>query len=427
LLIASAFHASAEPAKKVFVLGVDGLDPNLLQAYVDRDLLPNLKGLIERGEFKPLQTSMPPLSPVAWSTFISGMDPGGHGVFDFIHRDPATLMPTRAESGTNDPKMLPLGGCTVMPQPFSGGPENLRHGRAFWQILEDHGIPTTVFRIPANFPPVDSDGKSFSGMGTPDILGTPGTFSFYTDRHVPDSNSFSGGKVYPVQVVDNRVEARLVGPADPFRDQSRRECRRKLGVDFKVYLDPDRPVAKLEVQDEELVLQQGEWSEWIPVEFKALPVFASVSSIGRFYLKQVRPDFELYVTPLQIDPANPGAMQLSTPESWSHELCRSCPRTPRPSSTASSPAASSGTRPSSFLPSAVAPSSTSSASGRKVCCSSTSRVSIRTATCSTATWTPSIRTTGRTRCSPPVSRTSTGRWTRSWVGRSRSSTRTPRS
>jgi len=365
LLMTCVSGAFAEPAKKVFVLGVDGLDPTLLQSYLDQDKLPNFKRLIADGEFKPLQTSMPPLSPVAWATFITGMDPGGHGVFDFIHRDAKTLMPTRAESGVKPSNNVSIGGCKVLP--MGGGPENLRQGRAFWQILEEHDVPTTVFRIPANFPPVESSGKSLSGMGTPDIRGTPGTFSFYTDRVIPNSKNFSGGKVYTAQIENDRVfgestgdrtcslsgkkcgndnecdsgqtceaSLKLYGPPHPFLDQDDRECRKKLRDEcaknrepecgkletgFDVYLDPDRPAAKFDVGGREFVLQEGEWSEWIPVEFKALPVFASVSAIGRFYLKQVRPEFELYVTPLQIDPANPGAMQLSTPEDWSHELC----------------------------------------------------------------------------------------------------------
>ena len=92
-VLSVAASSAAPEAKKVFILGVDGLDPKLLQTYMDAGLLPNFKRLVEQGHFKPLQTSMPPLSPVAWSTFITGMDPGGHGVYDFIHRDPATLMP----------------------------------------------------------------------------------------------------------------------------------------------------------------------------------------------------------------------------------------------------------------------------------------------------------------------------------------------
>jgi predicted AlkP superfamily phosphohydrolase/phosphomutase len=323
-LLAAAASGAGTKAKKVFVLGIDGLDPKLLQTYMDEGLLPNFKRLVEQGEFKPLQTSMPPLSPVAWSTFITGMDPGGHGVYDFLHRDPATLMPCRAESGVKSPRNVHLPGCAVLP--VGGGPENLRQGRTFWEHLEEHGIPTTVFRMAANFPPVEAGGKSFSGMGTPDIRGTPGTFSFFSDA-VVDDKDLPGGKVYLVRVEDHHVRSRLYGPLDPFHDQETAECRerpepeRRLNVEFDVFLDPDEPAAKFVVGDEEFVLRQGEWSDWVRVEFKALPLFASVSAIGRFYLKQVRPDFELYVSPLQINPENPGAMQLSTPASWSHELC----------------------------------------------------------------------------------------------------------
>ncbi len=319
LALALAAPAAAAPARKVLVLGVDGLDPALLRSYIARGILPNIGRLIERGGFSELQTSMPPLSPVAWSNFITGMDPGGHGVFDFIHRDAATMLPDRAESVVKPGKTLSLGDCHVLPV-GGGGPENLRRGRAFWQILEERGVPTIVFRMPANFPPVPSPGKSLSGMGTPDIQGTPGTFSFYTDRQVPNAKEISGGEVYAVRPSAGRVDAKLHGPWNPFRDGST-ACRKRLEVDFTVHLDPQRPLAKFDVQGQEFVLQQGEWSDWVRVDFKALPLFASVHAIGRFYLKQVRPQFELYLTPLQIDPKRPGAMQISTPKSWSHELC----------------------------------------------------------------------------------------------------------
>ena len=68
-----------------------------------------------------------------------------------------------------------------------------------------------------------------------------------------------------------------------------------------------------------LFLKEGEWSDWIQVDFEAVPYLVSISAIGRFYLQQVRPHFRLYVSPLQIDPMQP-AMPISTPEDWSHEL-----------------------------------------------------------------------------------------------------------
>jgi predicted AlkP superfamily phosphohydrolase/phosphomutase len=329
LMLLGSAYAAGDPQKKVLVVGIDGLDPLLLQRFMDEDLLPNFSALVERGHFKPLETSMPPLSPVAWSTFISGMDPGGHGIFDFIHRDPETFTPGLSMSRTLPPRHTVNLGSWVIP--LTGGVvENLRRGEAFWQILErEADVPTTVFRMPANYPPAESEGKAFSGMGTPDILGTSGTFSFYTDRIVPDAAEITGGRVYPVTVTGNRVDAKLYGPKNSMR-RIREETRSgseprytnpDLTIDFSVFLDPDAPVAKLAVQDAEFILLEGEWSPWIQVRFDAIPLLAPVSAIGRFYLKQVRPHFELYVSPLQINPEKP-ALPIATPKGWSNELYR---------------------------------------------------------------------------------------------------------
>ncbi|MCH8334080.1 alkaline phosphatase family protein, partial [Candidatus Sumerlaeota bacterium] len=100
----------AEDAKKVFILGIDGMDPNLLDKFVEEGAMPNFKKLIEEGDYKRLQTTMPALSPVAWSTFITGQDPGGHGIFDFIHRKAETLEPFMSTSEVLPPgKTLEFG------------------------------------------------------------------------------------------------------------------------------------------------------------------------------------------------------------------------------------------------------------------------------------------------------------------------------
>jgi predicted AlkP superfamily phosphohydrolase/phosphomutase len=308
-------------AKRVLILGVDGLDPKLLQQFMDADYLPNFRRLIAQGDFKPLGTTMPPLSPVAWSTFISGLDAGGHGIFDFIHRDPQTLLPRLATSMTVPPSWsLALGSWNI---PLAGGKiEQLRQGKAFWQVLEEHGIPTQVFKMPANFPPVPSPGKSFSGMGTPDVRGTPGTFSLYTTHPPGNAEDMAGGQVFKIAVEDHRVNAQLVGPDNPFRrvrTESDGFRQPKMTVDFAVFLDPTQPVAKFVVQEHEFVLNEGEWSDWMRVDFEAVPFLVGISAVARFYLQEVRPHFRLYVTPLQINPEDP-AMPISTPEEWSREL-----------------------------------------------------------------------------------------------------------
>ena len=325
--------SSNRATKKVLILGVDGLDPQLIRKLVDGGDLPNFKKLISQGDFKALQTTMPPLSPVAWSTFITGMSPAGHGIYDFIHRDPETMNPELSMSKAMPGRWkLEIGSWVI---PFSSERvEQMRQGTAFWQVLEEQGIPTTIFRIPTNFPPSPSSGKSFSGMGTPDILGTPGTFSFYTDHPPENADEISGGEVFEVQVVDNRVKAQLVGPDNTFRRLPKASSRPlenpevdpvteyaspKLTLDFEVFLDPQEAVAKFVVGQAEFILREGEWSDWIRLDFEAVPYVISISAIGRFYLQKVHPHLKLYVTPLQINPEDP-AMPITTPDDWSQEL-----------------------------------------------------------------------------------------------------------
>jgi predicted AlkP superfamily phosphohydrolase/phosphomutase len=313
----SSWHCAKSTAdvhhKKVVVLGFDGMDPNILTKLMDEGRMPNLNKLRVTGDFKPLATSMPPQSPVAWSNFITGMNPGGHGIFDFIHRHSNSMIPYLSTSEvTGSSKNVTIGDWVF---PLVSGKVNLlREGRAFWEALREKDIPTTIFRAPANFPPVPTDARSFSGMGTPDLLGTYGTFSFYTDQPPANRDDISGGVVYEVKAVDNKIESYLIGPANAFR-----KGNPETKIPFTLWLDPENPVGKIEVAGREIVLNQGEWSEWLQVEFEMMPYVQSVTGICRFYLKEARPTLKLYVTPINLDPSNP-ALPISTPEDYSHEL-----------------------------------------------------------------------------------------------------------
>jgi predicted AlkP superfamily phosphohydrolase/phosphomutase len=314
--IVSCGKSGSSSSKKVIVLGIDGMDPTILGRMMEEGKMPNFSELAAQGSFMPLGTSIPPQSPVAWSDFITGTDPGGHGIFDFIHREPENYLPYLSTSKTEDPGHTIEVGNWVIPL-SGGGTKLLRKGKAFWQILEENGIPTTVIKIPANFPPDESKGRSISGMGTPDVLGTYGTFSYYTDNPGKfEDEEVTGGKVYPVSVYDNWVEGELVGPRNSFKKD-----KPFMTVDFDVYIDPERPIAKIEIQDNELLLNVGDWSDWVAVEFEAVPLLQSVSGMCRFYLREVRPDFNLYVTPVNIDPFKP-AMPISTPSDYSAEVAK---------------------------------------------------------------------------------------------------------
>lgn len=298
--------------QSMVVLGIDGMDHGLTQSLMAEGRLPNLSRLAQQGTFQSLGTSVPPQSPVAWSNFITGLDSGGHGIYDFVHRDPATMVPYLSTSKEPEPgRTLTIGKWSI---PLSGGEmQLLRHGTPFWEVLEGHGVPSTIMRMPANFPPSGTAYRELSGMGTPDILGTPGFYSLYTtqpERITVATDAF----IERVRVRNNVVEAALHGPPNPLLVEPE-----ELEAPFTVYIDPDNLVAKIVVGSEELILQQGEWSAWVPVSFELIPYLQSVSAQARFFLKEVRPEFELYVSPVNLDALAP-VMRISTPEDYAVEL-----------------------------------------------------------------------------------------------------------
>jgi predicted AlkP superfamily phosphohydrolase/phosphomutase len=313
--LAAKILGKRQTTQKIIILGFDGVDPHLLQVWMNEGKLPNFERVISLGDFRKLRTSIPPQSPVAWSNFITGTNPGGHGIFDFVHRDTKTYIPTFSASATEVAKKTIRIGNLVLPL-SRGKVTNLRQGKAFWQILEEHDIPATIFKIPSNYPPVPTKQRTISGMGTPDIKGYYGLFNYYTTESIRIAQELvGGGRIHDVYVIGNQVEAKLPGPDNAFKNQSPPP---ETEIDFKIYIDPKNPVAKISIQDQEFILREKEWSGWKKVHFNLIPT-QSVSGICLFYLKEVHPNFKLYISPINIDPANP-ALPISTPDSYSKEL-----------------------------------------------------------------------------------------------------------
>lgn len=300
--------------KRIIVLGIDGMDPVFLEKHWAS--LPNLARLAKQGEFKRLATTIPPQSPVAWSTFITGLDPAGHGIYDFIHRDPKTLSPFSSMSETTAAGRTLQIGQWVLPL-SSGHVESFRKGKAFWQILSEHNIPVNIIRMPTNFPPVDCEGESLSGMGTPDMRGTFGTFTFFTDNPEEKRGIVPGGQIVKVKLENHRIVMHLEGPANTLRkDQA------KTAVDLIADVDPSEPVARFEVGGAKVVLRQGEWSGWLRVQFPLIPWLKDASAMVRLYAKQLHPGFQVYVSPINIDPERP-ELPISDPDTYSATLAKS--------------------------------------------------------------------------------------------------------
>jgi predicted AlkP superfamily phosphohydrolase/phosphomutase len=296
------------------VLGVDGMDPVLTRGMLERGELPNLASLIARGGWSELDTTSPPQSPVAWSTFITGLDAPGHGIFDFVHRDPTHLTPYLSTSRVTPPDRtievgswaLPLGSVNV---------ELLRGGVAFWQVLERHGVPATVVKVPANFPPPASvQAESMSGMGTPDLLGTYGTFQLVGDDAARNA-TVRRGIVHAIDFAGSHTaRARLTGPPDPLSASGA-----AMTLPLEIIRDPELDAAVIRVGGRDVILTAGEWSEWLPVAFDPGVLAGAVPGMLRLYLARVHPSFELYVSPINIDPMDP-ALPIASPARYATAL-----------------------------------------------------------------------------------------------------------
>ena len=310
--------ARATTEKKVIVLGLDGLDPKIIRALMDQGRAPNFEKLAAMGTFQPLGTTMPALSPVAWSSFITGLTPGGHGIPDFIARNRFNYMPFFSIWEARDAdRVLHLGDYRFALS--GGGAQNLRHGRPFWAYLTEQGIPSTVIKIPTNFPVDETATRAISGMGTPDVSDSFGVFSYYTTDPDEDYPNLSGGEVYRVRVANGRVETNLNGPENSLKKSE--GAGNRTSIPFTVDVDPAADVVRIDIQGQRLVLKKGEFSDWVKVRFDLVPMLAGVSGIARFLVKDVHPHLRLYVSPINIDPADQ-AMPVTYPEEVGGEVAR---------------------------------------------------------------------------------------------------------
>ena len=311
LLFISCSVAGAGDKKKVIVLGFDGMDPRIVRSLFEEGKLPHFKKLAEMGGFTNLWSSIPPQSPVAWSNFITGKNPGGHAIFDFIHRDPKTYLPYLSMSETIPPKTTIKPGSYCFP--LSKGQVILkREGTAFWEYLDRHDIPSVIFKIPSNYPPVEAGNGSVSGMGTPDLVGSYGTYQYFTTDREDIPKDYSGARLTLVDVIDGAVKQVIEGPPNTYLQSAP-----TMEIPFTAWIDPDNPVVGIDLPDQRIILKEGEWSDWVVLSFKPLPLLPAMTGICRFYAKQVHPYFKLYVTPININPKDP-----ILPIDWPHGFAR---------------------------------------------------------------------------------------------------------
>ena len=373
-------NAADNNDRRVVILGFDGLDYDLVEEFIEQGELPNLERLSEQGELRPLLSSTPPESPVAWSTMVTGTNPGKTGVFDFLRRNPDTYFP---ELNMTDVVQAPefLFETVPISPPIL---QNARHGPAFWTYASEAGVNTIGIMMPMNMPPEEAPGSYiFSGLGVPDARKTMGTYVYYVedmqvarDRTGSEDDTEMGGRVIRVDINDNEIETFIPGPFDPVRPGSTDELR----ADVAMTVDPGAGTLDFNITNKTpfrfivffggailtllvmLILwwflaralknnargfgivaiifiiflailgivsrpttsvfstnvSEGEWSDWIPVKFLVTD-WVPLEGFFRVYFIEAGPDFQVYVSPVSIDPR--GTMvAISFPGSYAGEL-----------------------------------------------------------------------------------------------------------
>jgi len=265
---------------KTIILGFDSFDPAVFEDMLGQNKLKNLSKFVEAGGYSRLEVCSPPQTEVSWTSIATGADPGVHGIFDFVHRDPSTYAPYVS--------ILPMK-KTAMGEQFV--PPYM--AKTLFEEAAEKGYPATALWWPAMFParpelPVNT----LPGLGTPDIRGQLGVGTLFSTE---DEKKNKTAVTHFELAGKGKYTAWLNGP----------QVQGKSGpqpATLAVTLDViDSSTAKLTLGEKQLQLRVGEWSDIVEVKFKA-GLFFSVHAITRVILTSLGGVVRLYTLPLQIHP-----------------------------------------------------------------------------------------------------------------------------
>ena len=314
---------------KVIVIGIDGMDPGLAEKLMAAGQMPHFDKLRRGGGYRRLGTTVPPQSPVAWASFINGADPGSHGIFDFIHRHPEKqVSPFYAAAETVPGEgFWQIGAHKVQLTfwPFHHQPAETilrRQGTPFWDYLDEASINSVFYDLPSNYPASKSKyghHQCLSGMGTPDMLGTYGTYQHFSEDGPIRTRDEGGGMRTFVDLLDSEsAELELIGPMNDLLTQPEH-----TKIRFQVHRDKNSRCAAIDIQKHRLLLKEKQWSGWIKLDFDiSMPTLMpdkNISGMVRFYLQEVEPNFRLYVSPVNVDPSHP-AVRITEPDGFIKDI-----------------------------------------------------------------------------------------------------------
>jgi predicted AlkP superfamily phosphohydrolase/phosphomutase len=335
-LSCSGRRAPSRFSQRLVILGFDGMDPALVQKWMNEGKLPNMKRLAQEGGVYPLGTTHSPESPTAWASFATGVNPGKHNIYDFLVRDTTTYLPdlgmVHREPATFLFNYIP----TSRPKITS-----IRGGTSFWVTAGQSGVRSSVLTVPVTFPPEDvPNGELLAGLPLPDIRGTMGTFYYFaTDLSRYEEGNTEFGGILKRLVVDHDVaQTELAGPPNPIVRQQVQALRAKgaaltdadrariaalqasedVRVPMTIRWNRSAKTATVEIEGNSILLEPGKMSRWIDLDFR-VNFFVRVHGMAQLLLMNADTELQLYVSPVNWKPDNP-PLPMSAPASFSGDL-----------------------------------------------------------------------------------------------------------
>ncbi len=337
MVLACSKRQSRNPNwQKMIVLGFDGMDPDLVQRWVDDGKLPNIKRLMNDGGLYPLSTTHSAESPTAWASFATGVNPGKHNIYDFLVRDTTTYLPDLGMVRREPAKFL-LGYFPIAKPKI----HSTRGGTSFWVSAGRAGVRTSILTVPVTFPPEEvENGELLSGLPLPDIRGTMGTFYYFaTDLSRYEEGNTEMGGILKRLVVDSDVaRTELIGPPNPLVRQQIEKIRR-MGpslsdadrtrlAELQSHEDVRLPMtirwnrasktATVELSGQSIALEQGQWSKWIDLEFR-INYLVRVHGMAQLLLMKADGELQLYMSPVNWKPDDP-PVPISYPSDFAEDL-----------------------------------------------------------------------------------------------------------
>jgi predicted AlkP superfamily phosphohydrolase/phosphomutase len=302
----------------VIILGFDGVEPEILREMMERGDAPNYAKLAQGGTFKKLGSTIPPQSPVAWTSFTTCKNPGGHNIYDFILRDPSPARGPMPKVGTGELEHVKLTGDGAVSEPAKG--VAYRNGDSFWYVADQQGLKCKILKVPFAYPadPM-KNGIQLCGLGVPDLRGTTSISFDISEAFTPDQHmtSMSGGmRVRPEFDGAGVATLRLPGPRNQSVDYGKPGDYTPSEITLKV--DRKMGVGSAEADGKKIEFTTGTWSEWLPLPFKMSDKYTTFG-ITRVYPLEIGDQVRLYMSCMMIHPGDPYA-SITQPVSYSKEL-----------------------------------------------------------------------------------------------------------